>query len=72
MPDMSAGTDILVIGGGLVGASLGFALDAAGVLVTLVVHALTPTSTVSQRWAGRYRRVSWAQRCCVVWMSALI
>ncbi len=33
---MSANTDILVVGGGLVGASLAIALDAAGLAVTLV------------------------------------
>ncbi len=40
MPGMSAGTNILVIGGGLVGASLAIALDAAGVEVTLVETAV--------------------------------
>lgn len=43
MPDMSASTDILVIGGGLVGASLAIALDAAGVGVSLVETAAPRT-----------------------------
>lgn len=43
MRSMSANTDILVIGGGLVGASLAIALDAAGLAVTLVESAAPRT-----------------------------
>ncbi|MDE2247391.1 MAG: 2-octaprenyl-6-methoxyphenyl hydroxylase [Xanthomonadaceae bacterium] len=43
MRGMSANTDILVVGGGLVGASLAIALDAAGLAVTLVEAAAPRT-----------------------------
>ncbi|MCW8807594.1 MAG: FAD-dependent monooxygenase, partial [Rhodanobacter sp.] len=42
---MSETTDILIIGGGLVGASLAIALDAAGIAATLVEAAAPRTDT---------------------------
>lgn len=39
MANMNASTDVLIIGGGLVGASLAIALDAAGIAATLVETA---------------------------------